>query len=267
MIHILMNHGELTHVPFYCLLCGYKTTKESQLKAHITFHRKHYKQKADAIAAQTFEGDLFYFRKSENPYQPKPDEDFRLMVDSNRGTLRDPISCSSGDSNSSLDLTYIRTYVSTYGPPDTDVELASSESSSILPTIRFGHLSSPEYITEVSPMEVEQEVLEQVSTRILTDSDLDSSLSFLRSPPDSPLVSTPSLATTIIEIVLKGRQDEDILQQLLPATVPQDVDLRHLASEWDHIPSRQSSKSVSKKSSSSSSSSSSTCHRVNNLTP
>ncbi|CAC5364720.1 unnamed protein product [Mytilus coruscus] len=134
--HILMNHVEITLVPFYCLLCGYKTTKESQLKAHINFHRKHCEQKAEAIAAQTFEGDTFYFRKSENPYQPKkPDKDFRLMGNSTKGTLREPISCSSGDSTSSLELTTIKTYVPTYGPPDSDAELASSESSSVLPPI------------------------------------------------------------------------------------------------------------------------------------
>ncbi|CAC5395525.1 unnamed protein product [Mytilus coruscus] len=264
--HILMNHVEITQVPFYCLLCGYKTTKESQLKAHINFHRKHCEQKAEAIAAQTFEGDTFYFRKSENPYQPKPDKDFRLMGNSTKGTLREPISCSSGDSTSSLELTTIKTYVPTYGPPDSDTELASSESSSVLPPMRFGHLSSPEYIAEESPMEVVQEVLEQVSTRLLTDSDLDSSFSFLRSPPASPLVSTPSLATPIREIILKDSQDdEDILKQLLPATALQEVDFKHPACEWDHVPLRQSSKSVSKKSSSSSSSSSSTCHHLENL--
>ncbi|CAC5374787.1 unnamed protein product [Mytilus coruscus] len=207
--------------------------RQSQLKAHIKFHRKHYEQKAEAIAAQTFEGDTFYFRKSENPYQPKPDKDFRLMGNSTKGTLREPISCSSGESTSSLELTTIKTYVPTYGPPDSDAELASSESSSVLPPIRFGHLSSPEYIAEESPMEVVQEVLEQVSTRLLTDLDLDSSFSFLRSPPASPLVSTPSLATPIREIILKDSQDdEDILKQLLPATALQEVDFTHPVCEW-----------------------------------
>ncbi|CAC5368659.1 unnamed protein product [Mytilus coruscus] len=189
------------------------------------------------------------------------------MGDSNKGIIRDPISCSSGDSTSSLDLTSIRTYIPTYGPPDSDAELASSESSCVLPPIRFGHLSSPEYIAEESPMEVVQEVLEQVSTRLLTDSDLDSSFNFLRPPPASPLVSTPSLATPIRDILLNNRQDdeEDVLQQLLPATAPQEVDFTRPGIEWDHVPMRQSSKSESKKSSSISSSSSSTCHHLENL--
>ncbi|CAC5401667.1 unnamed protein product [Mytilus coruscus] len=115
-------------------------------------------------------------------------------------------------------------------------------------------------------MEVVKEVLEQVSIRLLTDSDLDSSFSFLRSPPASPLVSTPSLATPIREIILKDSQDdEDILKQLLPATALQEVDFTHPACEWDHVPLRHSSKSVSKKSSYSSSSSNSTRHHLENL--
>lgn len=64
-------------------------------------------------------------------------------------------------------------------------------------------------------MEVVQKVLEQISRRLLTESDLDSSFSFLRSPQPSPLVSTPSLATPFREIMLRDRQDdEDNLQQL-----------------------------------------------------
>lgn len=55
------------------------------------------------------------------------------------------------------------------------------------------------------------------------------------------------LATPVREIMLRDRQDDNILQQLLPATVPQDVDLTHPASEWDHVPLRQLSKSVSPK--------------------
>ncbi|VDI77132.1 Hypothetical predicted protein [Mytilus galloprovincialis] len=277
IIHILLKHVEITQVPYYCLLCGYKTTKESQLKAHPAFHQQHIKQREEAMAARTFEGDNFYFRKSEQPYQPKPEEDYKLM--STKGTQQDPISCSSGGSTSSLDLTVIRPYVPTYGPPESDAELASSESSSILPDFRFGQLPSPQDFTVPvecqhygpvpEPMEVVQEVLEQASTQLLTDSDLDSSFSFLRSQPTSPLVSTPSLATPVREVMLRERQDdEDILQQLLPAAIPLEIDLTHPASEWDHIPLRQQSKSPSlpkESSSSSSSSSSSTCHHLENL--
>ncbi|CAG2210539.1 unnamed protein product [Mytilus edulis] len=95
IIHILLKHVEITQVPYYCLLCGYKTTKESQLKAHPAFHQQHIKQREEAMAARTFEGDNFYFRKSEQPYQPKPEEDYKLM--STKGTQQDPISCSSGE--------------------------------------------------------------------------------------------------------------------------------------------------------------------------
>lgn len=59
---------------------------------------------------------------------------------------------------------------------------------------------------------------------------------------------------------------KDILQQLLPTAISQEVDTTHPASELDHIPPRQLSKSpssVSKKSSSFFSSSS--CHHLENL--
>ncbi|VDI51474.1 Hypothetical predicted protein [Mytilus galloprovincialis] len=161
-----------------------------------------------------------------------------------KGTHKDPIICSSGESTSFLDLTALRPYIPTYGPPESDAELASSESSSILPHIRFGQLSSPQYVpvpaespqyvSEESPMEVVQEVLEQISSRLLTDSDLDSSFSFLRFQPATPLVSTPSLATPVREVMLRDRpDDEDILQQLLPAAIPQEVDLTHPAIEQE----------------------------------
>ncbi|CAG2243551.1 unnamed protein product [Mytilus edulis] len=134
IIHILLKHVEITQVPYYCLLCGYKTTKESQLKAHPAFHRQHIVQREEAMAARTFEGDNFYFRKSEQPYQPKPEEDYKLM--STKSTQQDPISCSTRGSTCSLDLTAIRPFVPTYGPPESDAELASSESSSCQITAR-----------------------------------------------------------------------------------------------------------------------------------
>ncbi|CAG2192491.1 unnamed protein product [Mytilus edulis] len=257
IIHILLKHVEIIQVPYYCLLCGYKTTKESQLKAHPAFHQQHIKQREEAIAARTFEGDNFYFRKSEQPYQPKPEEDYKLM--STKGTQQDPISCSSGEA-----------------PLQSDAELASSESSSILPDFRFGQLPSPQDFTVPvecqhygpvpEPMEVVQEVLEQASTQLLTDSDLDSSFSFLRSQPTSQLVSTPSLATPVREVMLRERQDdEDILQQLLPVAIPLEINLTHPTSEWDHILLRQQSKSPSLPRKSFSSSSSSTCHHLENI--
>ncbi|CAG2214648.1 unnamed protein product [Mytilus edulis] len=255
-----------SHNPHFTQTCRNNTgsilllAKESQLKAHPAFHQQHIKQREEAIAARTFEGDNFYFRKSEQPYQPKPEEDYKLM--STKGTQQDPISCSSGEA-----------------PLQSDAELASSESSSILPDFRFGQLPSPQDFTVPvecqhygpvpEPMEVVQEVLEQASTQLLTDSDLDSSFSFLRSQPTSQLVSTPSLATPVREVMLRERQDdEDILQQLLPVAIPLEINLTHPTSEWDHILLRQQSKSPSlprKSFSSSSSSSSSTCHHLENI--
>ncbi|CAC5391842.1 unnamed protein product [Mytilus coruscus] len=91
-------------------------------------------------------------------------------------------------------------------------------------------------------MEVVQEVLEQVSTRLLTESDLDSSFSFLRTSPASPLASTNSIPTPLREVLLMDRQEdeEDLLSQ--------------------------SNKSIpSTKSSTESTNSSSTCHHMENL--
>lgn len=70
MFYILMNHVELTQEQFYSLLCGNKTT--SAQSPH-KFSLKTLRRKTEAIAAKTFEGDPFYFMKSENRCQPKPD--------------------------------------------------------------------------------------------------------------------------------------------------------------------------------------------------
>ncbi|VDI59527.1 Hypothetical predicted protein [Mytilus galloprovincialis] len=78
---------------------------------------------------------------------------------------------------------------------------------------------SPEYVPvpEEPPMEVVQEVLEQVSRRLLTDSDLDSSFSFLKIPTSLATFFHSLLGHSVGEVMLRDRQDDgDILQQHWP---------------------------------------------------